>query len=233
MVGDGRSRWLAGTYAGLMLSGSALDGRSPVSGRNSTFPSAVLRARSQTETPVSRRAESDRGIEQCFRRRKKRLTTSRGGLRGLACLCGRVALGRQSSHQFVPRVIKRLGALALQVAGQRHHVDSGLGESIEHVFCIAAVSRHRPGDVTMIGKAAQRVVGDRVDRVRRGEGFDVEHIRRRSGLSCWCSPRGGAAAVPRLSRASASAARRADHDRRRTCDSRRQSRVCSQAREAT
>ena len=46
----------------------------------------------------------------------------------------------------------------------------------QHLFAVAAVGRHERGDAAVIGESLQRRFRHGVDRERRGEGLDVEHV---------------------------------------------------------
>ena len=106
----------------------------------------------------------------------RRARAIRGSVVSRVSFHARAALGRQTPEQLVPGVVERLGALALELITERRYVYAGLCELTKHVFRIAAIYRHRPGDVAMLRKGAQCLLGDGVDRVRRGERFDVQHI---------------------------------------------------------
>src|ERR1035437_6100835 len=93
-------------------------------------------------------------------------------------------LRADAADQVLPGFDKGVSTLALQIGGQLVIVDAGLGECRDHLFGIAAIERQDLTRCAVIGEREQRLLGNRIDGVRRTERRDVKYI---GGVWVFCA----------------------------------------------
>src|SRR5215469_9378193 len=79
-------------------------------------------------------------------------------------------------EQLLPRFVEGLGALRLEVRGKFVEIDSCLPEICQNRLAVSAISRKRPGYLTVVSEREKRLFRHGVDRVRRSERIDIENI---------------------------------------------------------
>ena len=80
-------------------------------------------------------------------------------------------------EEVLPRCDKRLGALTLKFGGGFCIADAGFSKSGDDCLGIASINWQDPIQRSVIGECKQRLFGNCVDRIRRGECLNVEDIR--------------------------------------------------------
>ena len=79
-------------------------------------------------------------------------------------------------EQILPGCDERRGAFALKIGCEFFIVDAGLGKRGDHAFGIAAILRQDLTQCAVIGERQQRLLGNRIDGVRRSQRLDVKDI---------------------------------------------------------
>src|SRR5207244_8493182 len=82
-------------------------------------------------------------------------------LPGSAGLLEGLALVHEAREELLPRGDEGGGAVALELGGERVHVDACLGEAVEDLFGVAAVVREHGTDVAVVGEREQRLLRHR------------------------------------------------------------------------
>src|SRR6185437_13959282 len=80
-------------------------------------------------------------------------------------------------EQLLPRFVKGLGALRLEICSKLVEIDSCLSKSCQNGFAVSSISRKRTGHGTVLAESEQCFLRYSVDRVWRGKRIDVENIR--------------------------------------------------------
>src|SRR5678815_4878028 len=90
--------------------------------------------------------------------------------------------------RLVPGPDERYRSVLLKAGGQGIDIDAGLGELGEDFLAVTAVGRHDGPEPAVVRQGFQGPLRYGVDRERRGERRDVEHVGRLRVLGAGAGP---------------------------------------------
>jgi len=87
------------------------------------------------------------------------------------------ALSLDCTKQVLPRSIKGLCALRLQIGRQLFEIDSRFSKVVQNRFAVSSIARKGSGQFAMIRKGQKSLFRYGVDRVWRSKSGDIKNVR--------------------------------------------------------